>query len=113
VHRSAAALAQPVDAAEELGHDAAGIRSARERVPVRAVRGDEVVLVAQRARRADDRRLLADREVQESADLRLRVHLARALLEAADEHHRREPLAGGVRFGEASLSGGLGDGFCH
>ncbi len=56
---------------------------------MRAVGRDEVVVVAQRARRADDRRLLADREVQEAADLRLRVHLAGALLEAADEHHRR------------------------
>ena len=103
VHRAAAALAQPVDAAEELGHDAVGVRAARERVAVRAVRRDEVVLVAQRARRADDRRLLADREVQEAADLRLGVHLAGALLEAADEHHRRQPLARDVGLGELGL----------
>ena len=32
--------------------------------------------------------------MQEPADLRLRVHLARALLEAADEQHRLQPLAG-------------------
>ena len=86
----------PVLAAEQLGHDPVGVGAARERVAVRAVGGDQVVLVAHRADGADDRRLLADREVQEAADLRLRVHLARALLEAADEHHRLEPLARGV-----------------
>ena len=78
-----------------------------ERVAVRAVGGDQVVLVAHRADGADDRRLLADREVQEAADLRLRVHLARALLEAADEHHRLEPLARGVALGQLALRGPL------
>ena len=89
-----------VVAAEQLGHDVVGVGAARQRVAVRAVGRDQVVLVAHRAHRADDRRLLADREVQEAADLRLRVHLARALLEAADEHHRLEPLARGVRLGK-------------
>jgi hypothetical protein len=69
---------------------------AHERVAVRAVGRDQVVVVAHRARRADDRRLLADREVQEAADLGLGVHLSRALLEAADEHHRLQPFAGYV-----------------
>ena len=82
-----------------------GVGAARERVAVRAVGGDQVVLVAHRADGADDRRLLADREVQEAADLRLRVHLARALLEAADEHHRLEPLARGVAVGQFALLG--------
>ena len=95
--------AAAVDAAEELGHDRVGVRAARERVAVRAVGRDEVVLVAHRARRPDDRRLLADGEVQEAADLRLGVHLARALLEAADEQHRRQPLAGDVGLGERAL----------
>ena len=67
---------------------------------MRAVGRDQVVVVAHRARRADDRRLLADREVQEAADLGLGVHLARALLEAADEHHRLQPLAGDVGLGK-------------
>ena len=74
---------------------------------MRAVGGDQVVLVAHRADGADDRRLLADREVQEAADLRLRVHLARALLEAADEHHRLEPLARGVAVRQLPLLGSL------
>jgi hypothetical protein len=113
VHRPAAALAEPVDAPEELGHDAIGIAAARERVAVRAVRRDEVVLIAQRARGADDRRLLADREMQEAADLRLRVHLTRALLEAADEDHRRQPLTRDVRLGKRGVLGGVRDWLCH
>jgi hypothetical protein len=96
VHRPAASLRHAVDAPEELGHDAVGIGAAHERVAVRAVGRDQVVVVAHRARRSDDRRLLADREVQEAADLGLGVHLSRALLEAADEHHRLQPFAGYV-----------------
>src|SRR4030095_16207988 len=43
--------------------------------------------------------LLADAEVEEAADLGLGVHLARPLLEAADEHHLAEDVAAraGVR----------------
>jgi hypothetical protein len=76
-------------------------------VTVRAVGRDQVVLVAHRADGADDGRLLADGEVEEAADLRLGVHLARALLEAADEHHRLEPLARGVAVGQLALGGPL------
>ena len=107
VHRAAAAVRDAVLAAEQLGHHLVGVGAARERVAVRAVGGDQVVLVAHRADGADDRRLLADREVQEAADLRLRVHLARALLEAADEHHRLEPLARGVAVRQLPLLGSL------
>ena len=100
VHRAAAPVRDAVLAAEQLGHHAVGVGAAGQRVAVRAVRRDQVVLVAHRAHRADDRRLLADREVQEAADLGLRVHLAGALLEAPDQHHRLEPLARGVAVGE-------------
>src|SRR3712207_8691343 len=55
---------------------------------------------SQRARGADDRRLLADREVQEAADLGLGVHLAGALLEAPDEEHGPQPLTGDLRSEE-------------
>ncbi len=99
VHRAAVPAAAAVDAPEQLGHHPLGRGPARERVPVRAVGRDQIVLLAQRPRRADDRRLLADRQVQEPADLRPRVHLPGALLEAADQRHRRKPLArdGGLR----------------
>src|SRR5262249_10445528 len=56
---------------------------------------------------ADGRRLLADGEVEEAADLRLRVHLTGALLEAADEHHRLQPLARLVAGGQLALCGPL------
>ena len=83
----------PSSRAEQLGHHAAGsvaARRARGRASGRSRTGSR-----RRAARdgADDRRLLADREVQEAADLGLRVHLARALLEAADQHHRLQPFA--------------------
>src|ERR1700709_1419836 len=91
--RPVASVAEPVHASEELRHDPLGVAAAGERVAVRAIRRDEVVLVAQRAGGADDRRLLADREGPEPADLRLGVHLAGTLLEAPDERHRLKPLA--------------------
>ena len=101
VHRAAAPAGAAVDAPEQLGHDVLGRRAAHERVTVRAVGGDQVVAVAQRARAADDRRLLADRQMQEAADLGARVHLAGALLEAADQRHRLQPLARDGGLGQA------------
>ena len=74
-------------------------------MPVRPVGGDEVVLVAHRAGGADDRGLLADREVQEAADLGLGVHLAGALLEAADQQHGLEPLARHAGLGQRPGAG--------
>ena len=44
VHRAALALAEAVAAAEELGHDPAGIRALREAVAMLAVGGDGVVV---------------------------------------------------------------------
>ncbi len=92
-------LRAAVDAAEQLRHHVLRRRAAHERVAVRAVGRDQVVVLAQRPRAAHDRRLLADRQVQEAADLRPRVHLARALLEAADQRHRLQPLARVARAG--------------
>ena len=110
VHRAAAAVRHAVLAPEQLRHHAVGIGAARERVPVRAVGRDQVVVVAHRAHGADDRRLLADRQVQEAADLGLGVHLARALLEVADEHHRPQPLPRRVRV--RKLAWGVGARLC-
>ena len=107
VHRAAAAVRHAGLAAEQLGHDPVGLGAARQRVAVRAVGRDQVILVAHGADGADDRRLLADGEVEEATDLRLRVHLARALLEAADEHHRLEPLARGFALRQLALRGPL------
>ena len=73
------------------------------RLAVLAVGGHQVVGVAERLGGADDRGLLADAEVEEAADLGLRVHLARALLEAADEEHLLEDGEAGVLVGQAVL----------
>jgi hypothetical protein len=70
---------------------------------VLAVGREQVVGVLHRAGGADDRRLLADRQMQEAADLGLGVHLAGALLEAADQQHRPEPFAAGVRVRQIVL----------
>src|SRR5262249_56095657 len=67
VHRAAAPAAGAVDAAEELGHHPLGVGAAGDRVPVRAVGADQVVLLAHHRGGADDRRLLADRQVHEAA----------------------------------------------
>src|SRR5581483_12181670 len=65
----------------------------------------EVVVGTGRMQRADGDRLLADVQVQEAADLGLRVRLGGVLLEAADEQHLAvhgqqrlavEPLQGGA-----------------
>jgi hypothetical protein len=62
---------------------------------VLAIGGHEVVRLVERLGRADDRGLLADAKMEEAADLRLRIHLARPLFEAADQHHLRENRAAG------------------
>ena len=100
VHGAAAAARAAVHAAEQLGHDLAGRHPAGDGLAVLAVGGHQVVLVAERLGGADDGRLLADAQVQEAADLRLRVHLAGALLEAPDQQHLLEDQPTGVLVGE-------------
>src|SRR3954451_7805289 len=96
VHRPAATVRAAVHAAEQLGHHRVRMSAARNRLAVLAIGGEQVVAVAHRLRRVHHRGLLANAEVEEAADLRLRVHLARALLEAADQHHLREHRLTGV-----------------
>ena len=100
VHRPAAAARAAVLAAEELGHHVLRVGAAGDRVTVGAVSADQVVVGPHHRRRADDRRLLPDRQVQEAAGLRLLVLAARLLLEAANERHGLEQLAAGVRVGK-------------
>ena len=59
-----------------------------------AIAGDHLVAVLDRHLHADDHGFLADIEVAEAADQPHAVHLAGALLEAADDEHLRE----GVEF---------------
>jgi hypothetical protein len=96
VHRAALAARAAVDAPEELGHDRARRHAARERLPVVAIRGDDVVVVAQHGERAGGDRFLPDVQVAEAADLAERVRLAVLLLEAALQEHRVEQLRCGA-----------------
>src|SRR5438552_12192710 len=93
VHRAALALAEPVDAAEQLGHHATRVGALDETVAVLAVGRDRVVVAPEHRGGAGGHRLLADREVQEPADLAERVRLRRLLLEPADEDHVAQKLA--------------------
>ena len=105
VHRAAAAAGAAVDAAEQLGHHGVRVGAARERLAVLAVGRHQVVGLAQRLGAADDGGLLADAEVEEAADFGFRVHLAGALLEAADEHHLREDEPARVLVRQVVLAG--------
>ena len=87
VHRASAAVRRACLLSEQLGHDRFGVDAARDRVPVFAVAGEDVVRQLERNDAADHRRLFADVEVTVAADLRLRVLLLGALLEAPDELH--------------------------
>ena len=84
-----AALDLPV----ELGHHGVRVRAARERVPVRAVRRREHVVVLHRGADADRDRLLADRDVQEAGQVAGAEPLLHLLLEPADEEHGVEEVA--------------------
>ena len=104
VHRAAAAAAGAVDAAEELRHHPLGVGAAGDRVAVGAVGADQVVLVAHHRGGADDRRLLADRQVQEAAGFGPLVLAPGLLLEAADQRHPREQLVTGGGVGQVGHS---------
>ena len=86
--------------AVELGHDRPRGDALGVRVAVLAVGRDDVVLVLERGDRADAHGLLPDDQVEEAADLALRVGLRGGLLEAADREHlavqRRELLGRGL-----------------
>ena len=101
-------MAETVDAAEQLGHDALRLAAAGDRVAVGAVGADQVVGVAHRADGADDRRLLTDRQMQEPADLGAGVLLAGTLLEPADEQHCGEPFLRDCRIRKGTVSHRVG-----
>ena len=103
VHGAAAAGRAAALTAEQLRHHLVGMCPARDRLAVLAVGRHQVVGLLERLGGAHDRRLLADAEVEEAADLRLGVHLAGALLEATDEEHLLEHGEAGVLVGEAVL----------
>jgi len=87
VHRAALATGIAVDAAGQLGHDAACGHAGCQHVTVVAVSGDDLVTFLLRHLHADDDSFLADIKVTETADEAHAVKLARLLFETADEQH--------------------------
>ena len=92
VHRAAVAVAHALDLAVELRHHLVRMRSLGERVPVRAVRGGDDVVLLERLADADRDRLLADRDMKESGQLTGAEALLHLLLETADEQHLPQEL---------------------
>ncbi len=87
VHRPAAPPDHTGGTPVQLGHDGARRAAAHQRVAVVAVVGDEVVVGTSGVKGTDGDGLLADVEVEEAADLGLRIGLRGVFLEAADEQH--------------------------
>ena len=85
VHRAAPAVRAAVAAPEELGHDRLGRRAARQREAVRAVPGDQGVVVGERLHGADGGRLLTGGQVAVAADAGELVLALGLGLELADE----------------------------
>jgi hypothetical protein len=74
-------------------------------VTVGAVGPDQVVVVPHHGRRPDDRRLFADREVQEAAGLGALVLAPGLLLEAPDQRHPLQQLPSCLRVGQLDRRG--------
>jgi len=89
-----------IDPPEQLRHHPLGLGAAGDRVAVGAVGADQEVFVAHHRGGTDDRRLLADRQVQEAAGFGALVLATRLLLEAADQGHAREQLVTGRGIGQ-------------
>src|SRR5262249_10539773 len=69
VHRAAFAARATIDASEQLRHHDARAHSARKRLAVITVGGDDVIVVAEQGDRARAHGLLADVQMTKAADL--------------------------------------------
>ena len=87
MHRAAAAAADAVDLAEQLGHDALGIATLGERVAMATVGGGDPVGSPQMGADADPGCLLADIEVQKPRRFALPAGDLRDAFEAPQQHH--------------------------
>ena len=95
VHRAALALASsrsPCPAARPS--PALALHAPGQGMAVVAVGGDDIVVLAEDADRADRHRLLAAVLVEEAADLLVLIEHLRPLLEPADQHHLPQPAQG-------------------
>src|SRR3954451_6754451 len=104
---AAPAAGGAVEAAENLRHHPLGVGAARDRMTVRPVGPDQVVVGSHHRRGPDDRRLLADRQMEKAAGLGALVLATCLLLEAADQGHLAEQLATRVLVRELRLRRGL------
>jgi hypothetical protein len=122
VHRAAFAFRQAAPASGEFGHHALGVHAESQHVAVIAIAGDDGVALFRSQLHAGDDRFLADIEMAETADQTHAIHLARLLLEAADQQHHlvgfkflllREfgNVAAGERRRSVTVGGGFTGGF--
>ena len=84
---AAAAAADAVGLAHQLGEERGEIAAGGEEVAVAAVRAEDGVARAEPAEEPDRDRLLADRGVRRPREQPLRVELQELLLGAADDQH--------------------------
>ncbi len=87
VHRAPFPFAVASASSEQLRHHHPGIGVSSERVAVISIGGQDEIIGSNRFHCSDCNRLLADVQVAEAGDLRQAILLARAFLEAADQHH--------------------------
>ena len=94
VHRPAPAAGRPVDPTEQLGHHRVRVHTLGDRLRVVAVRGDDVVVFAQRLDAARGRTFLPDVHVAKTADLADRVRLFGFFFETPIEQHVPQQVEG-------------------
>src|ERR1700731_1674987 len=92
MHRAAETARAAGFFAEEFGHAGLGTGSARERVGMIAVRGDDVVVTSRRRDRTTDDGFLADVKMAEAADFLSLILLTGAFFKTPDQQHQREHL---------------------
>ncbi len=92
VHRAARPTRSSSGLAVKLGHDGLGGETLRQRLRVRAVRRDDVIVLSERQDAPGGGTLLADVEVTESSDFANRVGFFGLLLESPVKEHLSEEL---------------------
>ena len=100
MHRAAAAAADAVGLAEQLGHHTSGIGALGQRVAVTAMRGGHPVGRPQMRADADAGRLLADIEMQKAGRLALAAGDLGDAFEAAQQHHPLEQIEQDLPVGQ-------------
>ncbi len=117
MHGTALALGATGDFTVELGHERLGVHADSHCVSMISIRGYDVVVLAHEGAATDGDGLLANVEVEKSADLLGQVGAQGAFLEATDANHLTMKLdlrlIGEARVdrGRGGLAGARGLGF--